>query len=114
MYICNRHTKKKKMDAEAMTEVAINTSTPNRQQELERMRAYKKQWRMNHKEVIKLYQQKYMKENNNLTTCNICGGEFKQYGRGLHDQTTKHKNKVKIQEMENKIKALENRLNIPV
>ena len=112
MYICNRHTKKK-MDAETMTEVAP-TSTPNRQQELERMRAYKKQWRMNHKEEIKLYQRKYMKNNNLLTTCGICGGEFKQYGRGLHDQTTKHKNKVKIQGMENKIKALENRLNIPV
>jgi len=102
------------MDAQTMTEVATNTSTPNRQQELERMRAYKKQWRMNHKEEIKLYQRKYMKENNNLTTCALCGGEFKQYGWGLHDQTTKHKNKVKIQEMENKIKTLENRLNIPV
>jgi len=113
MYICNRHTKKKKMDAQTMTEVAP-TSTPNRQQELERMRAYKKQWRMNNKQEIKLYQQKYMKDNNNLTTCNICGGEFKQYGRGLHNKTTKHKNKVKIQQMEDKIKTLENRLNIPV
>ena len=88
--------------------------TTNREQELERMRVYKKQWRINHKEEIKLYQRKYMKENNNLTTCGVCGGQFKQYGRGLHDQTIKHKNKVKIQEMENKIIALENRLHVNI
>ena len=102
---------------EAHTLIIIEPPASPYNREVEMKRAYKKQWRMNHKEEIKIYQRAYMKNNNNLTTCNICGGEFKQYGRGLHEQTTKHTSKMRVMEMEETIRILVDKLthtNIPV
>lgn len=98
------------MDTQTMSSVEQPTPLTSKEQEVLRLRAYKKQWRKNNKEEIKAYQRKYMKENNNLTTCDICGGEFKQYGRGLHEQTSKHKSKVQVMEMEATIRTLKNKL----
>ena len=103
------------MDTQNITIVEPPANLNSR--EVEVRRAYKKQWRMNHKEEIKLYQRAYMKNNNYLTTCNICGGEFKQYGRGLHEQTIKHRSKVRVMDMEATIRILEDKLthtHIPV
>ena len=46
-------------------EAHIEPPTNLNSREVEVRRAYKKQWRMNHKEEIKLYQRAYMKNNNN-------------------------------------------------
>lgn len=95
---------------EAHKLISIEPPASPNSREVEVKRAYKKQWRMNHKEEIKIYQRAYMKNNNNLTTCNICGGEFKQYGRGLHEQTTKHTSKMRVMEMEETIRILVDKL----
>ena len=98
------------MDTQTPSSVENPATLTSTDQKTLMMREYKKQWRMNNKEKIKEYQKNYMKYNNNLTTCDICEGEFKQYGRGLHEQTSKHKNKVQVMEMESTIRILDEKL----
>ena len=76
----------------------------------EAMRLYKKQWREANKANIKTYRLAYMEKNNNLTRCEMCGGEYKKYGKSLHRTTTKHRSIEKVMEMEATIKALEGKL----
>jgi hypothetical protein len=74
------------------------------------MRQYKKQWRDANKANIKIYRLAYMEKNNNLTRCDLCGGEYKKYGRSLHHTTTKHRSVEKVMEMQATIKSLESKL----
>ena len=74
------------------------------------MRQYKKQWREANKANIKKYRLAYMEKNNNLTRCEMCGGEYKKYGKSLHRTTSKHRNVEKVMEMEATIKSLESKL----
>ncbi len=99
-----------KMDTQTPSSVENPSTLTSTDQKTLKLREYKKQWRMNNKEEIKEYQRNYMKYNNNLTTCDICRGEFKQYGRGLHEQTKKHKHKVREIEMEATIRILDEKL----
>ena len=63
-------------------------------EERKAMRQYKKQWRDANKATIKTYRLAYMEKNNNLTRCEICGGEYKKYGKSLHRTTTKHRKRL--------------------
>ena len=73
-------------------------------------RLYKRQWREANKDSIKKYRLAYMEKNNNLTRCEVCGGEYKKYGKSLHRTTAKHRNVEKVLKMEATIKALEGKL----
>ncbi len=75
---------------------------------------YKKQWRIDNKEHLKIYQKEYLGKKNNDVFCNVCDGCFKRYNKNIHERSKKHKmivemenHKIIINEMNAKIQQLE-------
>ena len=74
------------------------------------VREYKRLWRQNNTEYIKVYQKEYLKNNNAMVECSVCHGRYKKYGKSLHETRKKHIAVIKMAEMEQKIKDLEQQL----
>ena len=73
-------------------------------------REYKREWRKKNKEYIKQYQQEYLQKNNEMCVCSSCHATYKKYGKILHETTKRHITYIKMVELENKIKTLEQTL----
>ena len=86
------------------------TLTYNAPPTLSAVNQYKKEWRDNHKPLIKEYQKKYLDKHNIEEECTACHWKYKKYNKRAHQETDRHKKVIEINNMQIKIRELELRM----